>query len=173
MQRRVVDAVGVGDQRVGQRAQIQQLVPGGVVASQPRDLDPEHDPHPPEADLGDQPLEPIARVDTLARPALVLIDHDHLRDAPAERHRALDQLVLALPALSVALDLRHRRLAHVDVRPALQVLTLDLAHRCSSVTLRTRAIARASSRRIRSCAAGGSDSHIRSIRFGPSSGRAS
>ena len=132
VQPRVIDPVGVGDQRVGQRAQIQQPVPVGVAPRQPRDLDPEHDPDPPEPDLGDQPLEAVAPVGALGRPALVLVDHDHLRGVPAERDRPLDQLVLALAALGVALDLRHRRLAHIHVRLALQVLTLDLAHRCSS-----------------------------------------
>ncbi len=80
----------------------------------------------------------------------------------AGRARAptVDELVLALTTLDVALDLRHRRLAHVHVRRALQVLRFDLAHRCSSVSLRTRAIAAANRRKIRSCAAGENDSHI-------------
>jgi hypothetical protein len=173
VQPRVIDPVGVGDQRVGQRAQIQQPVPVGVAPRQPRYLDPEHDPDPPQPDLGDQPLEPVAPVAALGRPALVLVDHDHLRGVPAQRDRPLNQLILALATLGVALDLRHRRLAHVHVRPALQVLTLDHAHRPSSRWLRIRAIARASSRRIRSCAAGENDSHTRSIDPGPSSGRAS
>ena len=57
--RRVVDAVGVGDQRVGQRAQVQQLIPVGVVAGQPADLDAEDDAHSSQADIGDQILEPF------------------------------------------------------------------------------------------------------------------
>jgi len=173
VQARMVDPVRVGDQRVGQRAQIEQPVPVGVAARQPRDLDPEHDPDPSQPDLGDQPLETVAPVAAFGRSALVLVDDDHLPGRPAERDRPLDQLVLALAALAVALDLRHRRLAHVHVRPALQVLTLDPAHRSSSRSLRMCAIARANSRRIRSCAAGDNDSHIRSIRSGPSRGRAS
>ena len=171
MQPRVVDPVRVGDQRVGQRAQIEQPVPIGVAPRQPRDLDPDHDPDPAQTDLSDQPLEAVAAVNALARPALIL-GHDHLRCRPAERDRPLDQLVLALPALAVALDLRHRRLARIHVRPAREMLTLDPAHPCSH-WVRTRAIARASRRRIRSCAAGENDSHIRSIRPGPSTGRAS
>jgi hypothetical protein len=149
VQPRVVDAVGVGDQRVGQRAQIQQLVPGCVVARQPRDLDPEHDPDPTEPDVGDQPVEPVAPVGALARLPLVAVDHDYIGGMPAERDRTVDELVLALATLDVALDLRHRRLTHVDVCLALQVLRFDPAHRSSS-WLRMRAIARPSSRRIRS-----------------------
>jgi len=173
VQRGVVDAVGVGDQRVGQRAQIQQLVPRRVVARQPRDLDPEHEPDPTQADVGDQPLEPVATVGALARPALVLIDHDDLGGPPAERDRPVDELVLALTTLDVALDLRHRRLAHVHVRAAPQMLRFDLAHRSLSRCSRMRAIAPANRRRTCSCAAGENDSHIRSVRSRPPTGRAS
>ena len=55
----VIDTVGVGDQRVRQRAQVQQLVPVGVVAGQPAHLDPEDDPDLTQADIGDQLLEPF------------------------------------------------------------------------------------------------------------------
>lgn len=71
VQPRVIDAVRVGDQRVGQRAQVKQLIPRRVVASQSGDLDPEHDPDPPEPDLGDQSVESVASVGALARLALV------------------------------------------------------------------------------------------------------
>ena len=161
MQPGVVDPVGVGDQRVSQRAQIQQLVPVGVPSREPRDLDPEHDPDPAQADVSDQPLEAVAPIGALPRAAEVGVDDYHLAGVPAERDRPLAQLVLALQALGVVLDLRHRRLAHVYVCLALQVLTLDLAH-CSSCRLRMRAIARANRRRTRSCASGENDSHIRS-----------
>ena len=43
-QPRVVDAVGVGDQRVGHPGQVQQPVPVGVVAGQPGHLQRQHDP---------------------------------------------------------------------------------------------------------------------------------
>src|SRR4029453_4813703 len=80
--------------------------------------------------------------------------------------------VLALAAGRVALDLRHRRLAHVHVRLALPVLPFDRTHHRSSPTsLKTRAIATASNRKIRSCAAGENDSHLPPIRSRPSNGR--
>jgi hypothetical protein len=94
--------------------------------------------------------------------------------APAERDRALGQLILTLEALGVALNLRKRALAHVHVRRAGKVLTLDPAHpRISSASLRMRAIAAASSRRIRSRASGPNDSHTASIGPDPATGRAS
>jgi hypothetical protein len=42
-------------------------------------------------------VEPVAPVDALARPALVLIDHDNLGGAPAERDRPLDELQYDYP----------------------------------------------------------------------------
>ena len=42
----VIDAVGVGDQGVGDAAQIEQAIPVGVVARQARDLEAEHDARP-------------------------------------------------------------------------------------------------------------------------------
>jgi hypothetical protein len=54
---RVIHPVSVGDQSVGDRAQVQQLIPVGVVAGQPRHLDAQHDPDLAQADIGDQLLE--------------------------------------------------------------------------------------------------------------------
>ena len=59
-QRRVIDAIGVADQRVGQPAQVEQAVPVGVVAGEARDLEPEHDPDVAEGDLGGQAREAAA-----------------------------------------------------------------------------------------------------------------
>jgi hypothetical protein len=173
VQRRVIDAVGVGDQRVGHRAQVQHLVPVGVAPRQPRDLDPEHDPDLAQADIGDELLEAVAAPRARARAAQIAVDHDDLAGVPAERDRALGELVLALQALAVALDLSERALAHVHVRLAREMLTLDRAHRSRSRSLRTRAIAAASSRRIRSRASGPNDSHTASTALGRSTGSAS
>ena len=79
---RVIDPVGVGDQRVGQRAQIQQLIPVGVVAGQPRHLDAEHDPDLAQADIGDQVLEPVPRRRLRTGAAQVGVDH-HAPDGRA------------------------------------------------------------------------------------------
>ena len=49
----MVDAVGVGDQRVGHPGQVQQPVPVGVVAGQSRAFQRQHDPDLPQPDLGD------------------------------------------------------------------------------------------------------------------------
>jgi len=56
--RRRVDAVGVGDQRRGQRAQVKQLMPIRRTACQPGGLQREDQPDMTEPDLGNQLLEP-------------------------------------------------------------------------------------------------------------------
>ena len=50
---RVIQAVLVADQGAGQRADLQQPVPVGVVAGQPGHFQAEHDPGPAHADVGD------------------------------------------------------------------------------------------------------------------------
>src|SRR5713226_9181709 len=54
---RVVGAVLVADQGAGHGADLQELMPVGVVAGQPRAFQAQHDPGPAEGHLGDQLLE--------------------------------------------------------------------------------------------------------------------
>jgi hypothetical protein len=124
--RRVVYPVCVGDQRVGQRAQIQQLVPVGVVASQPRRLDPEHDADLAQPDIGDQLPKPGARTRRSTGTAQVLIDHPHLAQRPAQRRGPLPQLVLAGQALGVLHDLRRGGLPHIHIGVTSQMPRGDL-----------------------------------------------
>ncbi len=114
----VVDAVGVGDQRAGQRAQVQQLVPVGVRPGQPGDLQREDDPGLAEPDIGDQLGEPGAARRARAGPAQVLVDHHHLVRGPAQPRRALPQVVLPGQALGMDPDLQQRGLADIYVRIA-------------------------------------------------------
>ena len=74
-QRRMVDAVGVGDQGVGHPGQVQQPVPVGVVAGQPGALQRQHDPDLPEPDLGSQMREPAAPGRRGPGEPQVLVDH--------------------------------------------------------------------------------------------------
>ena len=54
----MIDAVGVADQRIGEAAQLDKAMPIGVVARQPRHLEPEHEADVGERDFGGQPGEP-------------------------------------------------------------------------------------------------------------------
>jgi hypothetical protein len=124
--RRRVDPVGVGDQRPGQRAQIDQLVPVRRGAREPRHLEGEDQPDVSEADLGDELLKPQPAGSRGARAAGVLVDYHDRGGRPAQIDRAIPQRILALRGLGVALDLHERRLAHIHDRTALTVAFGDL-----------------------------------------------
>src|SRR6266511_1949436 len=57
----MVDGVGVGDQGVAHPGQVQQPVPGRVVAGEPGDLQRDDDADLAQRDLGDQVLNPSRR----------------------------------------------------------------------------------------------------------------
>ena len=122
----MIEPVPIGDQRVGHGAQIEELVPVGVVAGEAGDLDPEDDPHLPETDVGDESLEALPGGRLGARTTEVLVDDDDLARLPAEIHGAVGELVLALEALGVLADLREGRLAHVDIGVAAEVARRQL-----------------------------------------------
>ncbi len=112
----MVDAVGVGDQRVGDRAQVQHLVPVGVVAGQPGYLPAHDDADLAQADRGDQVGEPQPPAGTGRRPGQVLIDHADLLLAPAQLGRMPPQLVLQRQRLGILLGLGQGGLADIDDR---------------------------------------------------------
>ena len=70
----MIEAVPVGDQRVGHGAQIEEVIPVGVVAGEAGNLDPEDDPHLPEADVGDESLEALPGSRLGARTTEVLVE---------------------------------------------------------------------------------------------------
>lgn len=60
-------------------------------------------------------LEALAPVRALGRAPEIAVDHDDVARGPTERDGAVDKLILALQALGVALYLRQRRLADIDI----------------------------------------------------------
>jgi hypothetical protein len=81
---RVIHAIAISDQTVSQRAQIHQVVPVSVSPSQPRDLDPQHQPHVSQADLRHQMLKPATILGLRAATALILVDYHHPFAIPAQ-----------------------------------------------------------------------------------------
>jgi hypothetical protein len=88
-------------------------VPVGVVAGQPGHFQADHDPGLAHANVGDQPLEPVAPFGGGAGPAEVIIDHDDLPGGPAQRGRPLPQPVLPLGRGGVLQHLPQGGLAHI------------------------------------------------------------
>ena len=126
---RVINAVQVAQQRPGQRAQLQQLMPLPARPGQPGHLDAQHDPHMIQPYLGDQPREARTRVGAGGRMPQVLIDHQHPRRRPPQRDRALGQPVLQPRGLGVIGHLSRGGLADIDRRQAVTMPGLDLALR--------------------------------------------
>ena len=56
-QRRMIDAVGIADEGIGEAAQVEQAIPIGIVAGEPRDFEAEHKTNVTERDLCGEPLE--------------------------------------------------------------------------------------------------------------------
>ena len=122
----VVDAIGIGEQGVGDATQVEEAIPVRVVARQARDLEAHHDAHLEEGDIGGELGEAGALGDAVGRDAEILVEDRDLVSRPAEVDGALDQGVLPLGRLAVVDDLRGTRLPNVDHGGALRVRRFDL-----------------------------------------------
>jgi hypothetical protein len=92
---RIVDAVLVEDEGVGEGADLEQPVPVGGVAGEARDLEAEDDAGVAEPDLGDERLEGLAIGAGGPGESEVAVDDDDALVGPAERDGALAKGVLA------------------------------------------------------------------------------
>ena len=121
---RGVDRLPVHQHRVHHAAHLDQLLPVAAVAGEARHLPRGDGPDLAEADLGHHPLE--ARAGDAARGgAPEVLIHD-LDVRPAERGEPIAHGVLQGAAFGVVQHLVRGGLAHVDDRPARQVMRLDL-----------------------------------------------
>jgi hypothetical protein len=125
-QRRVVDAIIVADQCVGDAAEFQQAIPVGVVAGQARDLEAQNDSHVGQRHFAGQRSEAGALVGTGAGQPEVFIDDDHLLSGPTQLAGFVGQGVLASCGFPVMLHLGWRGLANVNESGSLCVGRFDL-----------------------------------------------
>ena len=125
-QRRMIDAVGIADERVGETAEIEQAVPIGIVACEAGHFEAEHDADMSERDFGGETGEAAALDDAGAGQAEVFVDHDDLLRRPAERGCLGDQSILTLRGFAIVLDLGGGGLAKIDVSCAAQMRSADL-----------------------------------------------
>ena len=124
--RRIVEAVGVGEQRAEERAQLQQPVPVGVGAGQARHLHPQDEPDVVQADLRHQALEARPLHGTGPRLAQVVVDDQDAVGRPAQRLRPGGQPVLQPSRLLVVEHLLGGGLADVHHRLPVLVPRLHL-----------------------------------------------
>ena len=127
VERRVVDAVAVGDQRAGEGADLEQLVPVAAGPGEPRHLEPEHQADVAEPDLGHQALEARPALGRGAGAAEVVVDDADARPRPAQPAGPLGEPVLQRRGLAVLLELLQRGLADVDDGQPVKMAGLDLA----------------------------------------------
>src|SRR4051794_32053537 len=127
VERRVVDAVAVGDQRAGEGADLEQLVPVAAGPGEPRHLEPEHQADVAEPDLGHQALEARPPLGRGAGAAEVVVDDADARPRPARAVGPLGEPVLQRGRLAVLLQLLQRGLADVDDGQPVKVAGLDPA----------------------------------------------
>src|SRR5207249_3518468 len=103
---RMVESIGIGDQRVNKCAEVQQVVPIAIVAGHARDFDRKHDTDMAQPHLSNESFESNPRyAEAAAAHSKVFIDHHHLASWPAHADGPIHQTVLLALALSVVLDL--------------------------------------------------------------------
>lgn len=130
---RIIQTALVQDQRVAQRAQLEQPVPVAVVAGQTRDFQAEHDADVVHRHLGHKPLKTGAIHRRCARLPEVRVDCLDLRGRPAQRQGALAQGILPPGTLLIFKHLSRRGLADVEQRDTREVARGDLGW-CARVT---------------------------------------
>ena len=97
----VVDPVGVGEQGIGDAAQVEEAIPVRVIARQARDFEADHEAHLEEGHIGGELGEAGALGDAVGGDAEILVEDRDLFSPPAEVDGALDQGVLPLGRLAV------------------------------------------------------------------------
>ena len=110
----VVEAVSIADQRVEERAHLQELVPVPAGPGEAGDLDAQDQADVPKADLGNETLEAGPIDAGGAGAAEILVNDDDLFARPAEPASPISQGLLQARRFAVLLNLTQARLADVD-----------------------------------------------------------
>ena len=131
------DTVLIANQATRKRAQLEQPLPIGIVAGQPRDLQSQQYPGMIQSDFTHELLKPIAVLSPCAGAPLIAIDRMDTLDRPAERHGSIAQCVLPLRALGVLQYLPRGRLPDIKKSIAAQMfrahLSMELSKHASPV----------------------------------------
>src|SRR5262249_31434027 len=93
-ERRMIDAVGIADQCVGETRQIDEPVPIGVIAGEPRDLEAEHETDTCERHFRCEPGKARSRNRAGTGKAEILIDDNDSILRPAELTGLVDERIL-------------------------------------------------------------------------------
>src|SRR5215470_4632228 len=124
--RRMIEAICIADERVGETAEIKQAVPICIVAGEAGHFESEHDADMSKRDFCGETGEAGALDDTGAGQAEVFVDHDDPVAWPAKRGCLGDQSILTLRRFAIVLDLSGGGLSKIDVSRAAQLRRTDL-----------------------------------------------
>ena len=123
---RIIDAILVDDERIGQATDLDETIPVAAGTSQARGFQAEDGADTAEPDLGHQVLEAVASEGGGPGVALVLVDDVDAFLGPSELLGAASQVVLAGGAGDVVADLHGGRLPDIDQGLAVEMLGADL-----------------------------------------------
>jgi hypothetical protein len=120
-QRRMINAIVVANESIGDAAQFEQAIPVGIVACQPGDLQTEHDSHVGHGHFAGQAGEAGTFLDAGTREAEIFIEDDDLLFGPAQLAGAIGERILAGGGFAILFHLRRCGLAKVNKGGALQM----------------------------------------------------
>src|SRR5262245_40743130 len=135
----MIDAIGIANERIGKTGEIDETVPIGVIAGEPRDLETEHETDACESHFGGEAGKagPCDRAGT-GKPEILVNDNDSIL-RPAKFTSLDRKRILPLGRLAIVLDLGGTGLAQIDDRLAREMACSDLGsliHRASPALLR-------------------------------------
>ncbi len=113
-QARMIEAVGIADQRVAETGEIDEAVPVGIVAGEARCLEAEHEADMAERHLGGETGKPRASDRAGTGEPEILVDDDDAIIRPAEVAGLGREGVLPVRRLAIVLDLGGAGLAQID-----------------------------------------------------------
>src|SRR5499433_1041468 len=123
--RRVIEAVAIADQRVGEAGEIDEAIPFGIVAGQARDFQTQHEADTGERHLGSEPGKAGAGRGSAARQAQVFINDDDPFGGPAELTSLAGERVLPFSRFAIVLDLSGAGLTQIDDSMAREMARRD------------------------------------------------
>ena len=120
-QRRMINAIVVANESIGDAAEFQQAIPIRVVPREARNFQSEHDTDVSQGDFAGEASESGAPVSGGAGQSQIFIDDDDLPFGPTQLSGPIGQGVLAGSRFAVMLDLARGGLANVNTGGALGV----------------------------------------------------
>src|SRR5215467_1142998 len=121
----MIDAVGIANERVGQASEVDETVPIGVIAGEPRDLEAEHKTHPCECYFGGEVSKARSLHRAVTGEAEILVDDNDSILRPTELTGLGRERILPLRRFAIVLDLSGARLTQIDDSLARQVARGD------------------------------------------------